>query len=64
MSSVPKKIDITIVCGNDAMGDSMHVAELLTHTAQRIRENGFRDMKLRDLNGNTVGELTVTLARD
>ena len=64
MPIYPKKITITIAFGNGAMQETVHVAELLTHTAQRIRENGFRDLNLKDINGNTVGELKCTGLRD
>jgi len=55
----PTKINITIDLGNSGMQNPLQVAALLVETAQRLSNNGFRDMKLRDINGNTVGELSL-----
>lgn len=52
---------IKIELGNEAMQDPSDVAEALERVADDLRDFGFAhilvvDRKIRDLNGNTVGE--------
>jgi hypothetical protein len=53
------KFTLKINLGNAAMMDPADVAAALEETAAKLRDEGFEDGKVRDLNGNTVGEYGV-----
>jgi hypothetical protein len=51
---------LKIKLGNAAMMDPADVAEALEETARKLRDEGFEDGNIRDVNGNTVGDWKVT----
>jgi hypothetical protein len=51
---------LKIRLGNDAMQDPADVAEALERVARELRDSGFRPTRIKDLNGNTVGEWKLT----
>ena len=60
MSKNPKFFQLTIELGNDAMQTPRDVADLLTRMANYMREyDVWPSDKVRDINGNTVGIISV-----
>lgn len=51
---------LKIKLGNAAMTDPADVAAALEETAAKLRDEGFEDGNIRDINGNTVGDWKVT----
>lgn len=54
----PTNFWLSIECGNDAMRTYEDIAEALRKVADRI-ENGTREGRIRDTNGNSVGGFEV-----
>lgn len=54
-------LTITIETENDAFanGKGREVARILSGIAQRIKEGETDDFKVRDINGNTVGTVSL-----
>lgn len=52
---------LTFDCDNDAFADdpSDEIARILDNVARRVND-GARDGKIMDVNGNTVGNFTLT----
>jgi len=60
MSEDPESFTLTINLGDDAMQTPEDVAELLDRTAKYMRKHGsWPAEKVRDINGNTVGLISV-----
>ncbi len=58
-----RTITLTINTGNAAFtlnGEEYETARILRDLAERITDNGLQDRTIRDINGNSVGKLTVT----
>ena len=61
MPKNPESFTLTIELGNDAMQTPEDVAKLLTTVAGYMRKHGsWPNEKVRDINGNTVGTISVT----
>lgn len=63
------QVTITINCDNAAFGDTdesrgYELRDILESLAERLSRYGFdesyNNLKIRDSNGNTVGQLTIT----
>jgi len=57
------RVTITIDCDNEAFGDepAVEVARILQRYTARLREAyRLEDCRLRDVNGNTVGQVEIS----
>jgi hypothetical protein len=60
MAKVTIKIDMGNAAFDDGMGGAFELARILAAYAQRCEACGIRERALLDVNGNTVGAVTVT----
>lgn len=57
------RFQLKIQLGNDAMQEPEDVARALERVAEQLREVGWRGAPVRDMNGNRVGEWSVSGVR-